>query len=117
MKFILHKTSERYGSVKPCEEAIKIKVPYWHIRTCSEEEYDRRFSKIEKGLWRSYGSEHEITADGYIIRKEDDSEVWGISINSLNELVDFVKKYGDIVLSFPEEHRTMEIEIYDTYRE
>jgi len=40
---------------------------------------------------------------------------WSIEIQNLKDLIKFVKKYGDLVLSCNKEG--LEIEIYDTWRE
>ena len=116
MKFIIERTSS-WSEEKPCEEAEKMTVPYWHTRTCDEKEFNRKFSDRE-GLWRSKGKNHKITKDGYITRQEEDKEVWGIEIKSLEELLNFQKKYGSLIL---QEHfydnDTFSLEIYDDYRE
>jgi predicted RNA-binding protein associated with RNAse of E/G family len=45
---------------------------------------------------------------------KDHYHKWYIDINSLDELIKFVDKYGDIVVSTENDPY---IEIYDTYRE
>lgn len=115
MNFILRRTSEWYG--QPCKEAIMIKFQSWHTRTCTEKEYNERFSGKEGGLWRSKGKNHAITKEGYITRQEEDIEKWGIEIKTLEELLDFVNKYGKIVVAFDNNYQNLKIEIYDNYRE
>ncbi len=96
---------------KPCKEAFKHEVPNWHIRTCSEEEYNKRFAKGEGGLWREKGTDHQITDEGYVKRQEGMESCWGIKINSLDQLIKLSKKYGELIFD------ESEIEIYDDYRE
>lgn len=117
MKFIVRRTSV-WGDDKPCEEVVRMKVPYWQTRTCSEEEFDRRFSARE-GLWRSKGKNHQITEEGYITRQEEDREVWGVNIKTLKELMDFIDKHGSIVIEdeSSSDCSLKNIEIYDDYRE
>lgn len=43
---------------------------------------------------------------------------WYVDINSLQELLDFAEKYGDIIIGTSYEYgKTPMIEIYDDYRE
>ncbi|MEN6296989.1 MAG: hypothetical protein ABFC92_03460 [Rectinema sp.] len=56
--------------------------------------------------------------------KEEDVKLWGesteawvIEISSLEELLDFVNKYGDLIISTGATEPTFKIEIYDDYRE
>ena len=116
MKYIIKRTSG-YGEEKPCEEAFKHPHEKWYTRTCTEDEFNARFSSRE-GLWRDKGTNHSITEKGYVTRQEPDTEEWTIEINSLKELNDFASKYGELVIS-PEAYssKSPEIEIYDDYRE
>lgn len=43
--------------------------------------------------------------------------VWFIEINTIEELTNFVDKYGDIVIADSNLGEYKEIEIYDTWRE
>ena len=104
-----------HGEEKPCDEAFGYPHERWHIRACSEEEYNRLFSEQE-GLWRSKGKNHGITEKGRIIRQEEDIVDWTVEINSLDELNAFAEKYGELVISI-EPHGSPWIEIYDDYRE
>ena len=50
------------------------------------------------------------------IYKKDDN--WYIKINTLEELIDFYKQYGDLIISENwDNKKEMQIEIYDDYRE
>lgn len=62
---------------------------------------------------------NRINERGYIQREfPNDSIGWFIEINSLEELMNFKNRYGDIVITNCWENQNItEIEIYDTYRE
>lgn len=45
-------------------------------------------------------------------------DIWRIKINSLEQLINLIKKYGTIIVGpYYENEEEMEIEIYDDYRE
>jgi hypothetical protein len=88
---------------------------------CTEEEFNLRFSARE-GLWKDKGKNHTVTKDGYISRQEAGVEEWGVELDTLEALCDFVNKYNPIVIqsSYSANKKTgmpLEIEIYDDYRE
>ncbi len=119
MKFIVTRTSHCCNyETKPCDEAKEIEIPRYDIRRMTEEEYNRKFGK-EYGLWRSEGTNHTTINRGKWIKRQLGIEkVWYIEIKSLEELMSFQDKYGDLVLTrvcFNDEYK--EIEIYDSYRE
>jgi hypothetical protein len=115
MEFIVTRTSEY--DLKPCTIAFKSRKEYWHTRTCTEEEFNKRFSECE-GLWRSKGKNHTITKDGYITRQEESMECWKVKISSLKELKKFVNQYGTIIIGIDSHNEKLyTIEIYDDYRE
>jgi hypothetical protein len=95
----------------PCEGAFPSTAPKWHTIPCSEEEYNKRYSKGAGGLWREKGTNHSVTLEGHIRRQEGVREIWAIEISSLEQLVSFISKYGEIVMD------DGCIEIYDSYRE
>ncbi len=118
MLYTIKRTSIYDDKVSPCEKAFKAKHEYWHTRTCTEDEFNKRFSDRE-GMWRSKGKNHSTLNDGqYITRQEKDAELWSIEINSIEELMAFVAHNGEIIIK-PEGYNTKspEIEIYDDYRE
>ena len=115
MEFIITRTSMLYA--KPCDNAYEAKHPDYHIRTCTEEQFNERFSSRE-GLWRSKGKDHCITEEGFIERREKDKKCWTIKIESMEELESLSKNYGPLVVdmnTYKDESPT--IEIYDDYRE
>jgi len=112
MKFEISRTSA--CDEKPCQEAHMISVPRWQTRTCTEEEFNERFSYNE-GLWRSKGRKHKTVNDGkWISRREKNERAWGIEIGSLAEILTLSEKYGDLIFIGGD---MPEIEIYDDHRE
>jgi hypothetical protein len=116
MDFIISKTSDYYHEEPTCEGAIKKPFPVFHVRTCNEEEFNKKFAPRE-GLWKSKGFNHTTTEEGYIKRQEEDKEQWCISINSLDELMAFYEQHGQLIIKSNYLSGTPEIEIYNDYRE
>lgn len=120
MRFAVTRTSVYGDDEPPCAEAVKGTLPYWDCRTCkSFEEFER--SQGHNFLER--GSEHQVVygprggAQG-IKRRTDDRTAWFIDIDSLEALMAFRDKYGDLILTgaFGNEEQPC-VEIYDEYRE
>jgi hypothetical protein len=113
MKFRITRTSV-YDNVKPCEKAVEGTHLYTHTRTCTEEEFNKRFAHRE-GLWRSEGINHRVDSRGYI-QREDEREGFLIEINSLEELLELITEV-DCPVVISKDNPMPEIEIYDDYRE
>lgn len=105
MRYQVRRTSA-YNE-KPCSEAFTATVDVWDTKTISEERFDAQ----SKNSWRSRGTDHKVEENGYISRKIGTEEVWMIVINTLEELQEFIKKYGKVVVNEDG------IEIYDGWRE
>jgi len=114
MNFIISKTSQ-WNDEKPVKSAKKITVGYWHERTCTEEFFNERFGKNE-GLWKSKGVKHQKTHNGEWIKRLQEETKWTIEINTLEELIKFCKKHGNIIVD-SDDCDIPSIEIYDDYRE
>jgi len=116
MKFHIKRTSS-WGDKKPVPNAVMGDALHVHCRTCSEQEFNEKFSNRE-GMWRSKGKNHRVNSDGHIERDEDASG-WFIEINSLDGLLALSAKEGELVVCSEghdvKDHPT--IEIYDDYRE
>ena len=90
-------------------------APVFDERACTEDYFNSNLAKYyHGGLWREEGNEHQILPNGHIRRRLADREVWVVEIETLDDLVEFSKKYGELVLNFKD---CLEIEIYDDYRE
>lgn len=116
MEFKVTRTSMYEG--KPCKEAVKKRYTRVETRMFKNfEEFDRRFSNLE-GKWLSKGVNHCVKR-GYIQREfPNECEGWFINIDTLEELLAFQKKYGNIILTTDWRNpNVLELEIYDDYRE
>ena len=120
MKFVIWRTSGIYVDNiknKPCGEAKLSLVESWNTRTCDEKTFNENFSERE-GLWRSKGRNHSIDKNGYITRQMEDYEEWTVEFATLEELIAFSNKYGELVVQASwYESKYGSIEIYDDYRE
>lgn len=116
MKFVVSRTTIGCYE-RPCDEAILSTIP--HVQTLtleSPEEFDLKHPMA--GGWFNRGTNHRVNKNGYITRDIGTIDVWTIEINSVDELMDFYHKHGELVItdcwanpSYPE------IEIYDGRRE
>jgi hypothetical protein len=103
----------------PCEEAVRTWAPVWDVRTSrSPEEHDALMAERwhePPPPWLSVGTEHCVMDRG-IARRMRDREAWVIDLRTLDALLDFVGRYGDVVID--RRFRSLpRIEIYDDYRE
>lgn len=119
MKFIITRTSDYGDDNSPCEEAKRSQVVKVETRTLrTPEEFDKKFAARE-GTWLSIGTNHRIGRDGYICRDREMMNVWTIEVNSIEELIELSRKYGEIIVAdhywSNDEYPTLEI--YDAYRE
>ena len=116
MLFTISRTSG--WDKKPCDEAFEKDISYIHVRTFgSFEEFDERFGTLE-GKWLSKGRDHCVNEDGHIQRVEEREGKFVIELNSLEDLMAFYKKHGNIVLEDSSyKDVAAHIEIYDDYRE
>ena len=111
MKFLIERTST-YDE-QPCSEAMR--EPCVRI----DERVVAKPDKLPGGrkAWFAEGRNHRVE-HGHIMRDFDD-EAWFVEISDLPALMEFVEKYGAVILGAtswwmgPYPH----IEIYDDYRE
>ena len=119
MKFLISRSS-MFINKKPCEEAKKEMYDKIEIRALSSfEEFDTKFGDIE-GKWLSKGIKHRVREEDGFIERTIPNGVKGyfLEINTLDELINFRNKYGDIIITKNYLNKDIpEIEIYDTYRE
>lgn len=117
MLFQVTRTSIWDKKKKPYNKCIPISLTHIDRRTFrTPEEYDERCGQY--GKWFDVGSNHRIE-NGRIVRDLNIESVWGIEINSLEELMAFKKEVDEelvIGISYMDE-KTPSIEIYDDYRE
>lgn len=120
MEFLITKTSNYWdldgNMIAPHPDAYQKKYDRIEGRTCTEDYFDRHFGERE-GLWRSKGVDHMTTENGKHIQRRHiaDNDGWFIKMKNLQDLIDFVKENGSIVLQ--ESGNFLEMEIYNGYRE
>lgn len=118
MKFTVRRASEWNDNNAPCEEAKRDSIVKVEVRTLrSPEAFDEKYAYRE-GKWLSVGTNHRINKDGYIERDNGMVDVWSVEINTLDELIEFCNKYGDIVIEDGWQNKAYKhILIYDDYIE
>jgi hypothetical protein len=117
MLFQVTRTSIWDYNKKPYDKCIPIELTQVDRRTFrTPEEHDERCG--QHGKWLDVGSNHRIE-NGRIVRDLDPVNVWGVEINSLEELMAFKKEVDEeLVISISHiDQKTLSIEIYDDYRE
>lgn len=108
MKYIITRTS-RYGE-KPIDECVAMQV----------HKFDYRLLRIKENQnnWNNFcdvNTDIQIVDGHYRGTRIQATDVWVAEVNDLHE---FVKTYGAIILGEPENKEGLwEIEIYDYYRE
>lgn len=113
MIFVVSRTSH-YGDRQPCEEAYKSKLKDVDMRSVDSPE---KLKCMNKDEWFSSGTNHRVI-NGHIARDLGEVDEWFVEFNSLEDLVAFKRKYGEIILTTScTDCNHIEIEIYDTYRE
>lgn len=128
MKFIISRTSIWDDNKQPCKEAIKEKYIYNdQLDPKYLSNYPEHTRKYIKEEWYKNGFNHREESE--IFKREIEKEDWFIEINSIDELIIFIKKYGNLVISNKDKNsnykydtdkynnENYEIEIYDNYRE
>ena len=103
----------------PYEKCIPIKLTRVETRTLkTPEEFDAKFSKVE-GKWLEVGSNHRVDKQGFITRDREERDTYGIEINSLEELMDFMDEVNESIVLRESwiDSKTPCLEIYDDYRE
>ncbi len=118
MKFIVRRASVWNDDESPCEEAKRDSIVRVETRTFhSPEEFDEKFANRE-GKWLSVGANHRVDENGWITRDNGMTNVWSVEINTLDKLIEFCDKYGDVVIGDCLRNRAYkDILIYDDYIE
>lgn len=111
-------TTSMWNYDKPYEKCFSISLINTEVRKFkSFEAYDNACGI--KGKWLSRGKNHRITEEGYIARDFKTEGLWGIELNSLEDLLNFEKEVGEEIIlttSFIDD-KTPCLEIYNDYRE
>lgn len=109
MKFIIKRISAY--KEKPCDRAVKAERFVTEKRSCTEEYFDKEFSEWQ-GKWRSKGKNHTVDEKGWI-QREIEEECFIIELNTLEELVDFVKEIDEEVIIWTDRNGLCFLEIND----
>lgn len=107
-----------WNNDKPYDKCIPIKLARTEVKKFkSFEAYDN--ASGVQGKWLSVGKNHRVTEEGYIARDFEFEGLWGVELNSLEDLLNFKEEVGeDIILSTSvTDDKTPCLEIYDDYRE
>ena len=110
MKFIISRTSIWRDEEKPCDEA----------RLESHRSIDCRTTDNPadlEGSWFKYGENHRV--ENGRAKRDLICNEWLIEVDTLEELIELVLKYGDVIIKMKckNSDKDFEIEIYDDYRE
>lgn len=107
-----------WNNEKPYDKCIPIKLNRTEVKNFkSFEAYDN--ASGVQGKWLSVGKNHRVTEEGYIARDFEFEGLWGVELNSLEDLLNFKEKVGeDIILSTSvTDNKTPCLIIYDDYIE
>lgn len=110
--FICRRTSGGWKD-KPCEEAYEKPVVSIDIRTVDDPAKVKAYIGEPTDWWYSTGTNHRVE-HGQIVRDMGEEIVWVVDIDNI---LDFIKKYGECVISYYIHYNMFQIEIYDDYRE
>lgn len=117
MLFQITRTS-MWDDKKPYDECVPITLTMVDRRVFrTPEEHDKALAK-HGGKWLEVGTNHRLE-NGRIVRDLGTKDVWGIEINSIEELMSFKQKVNSALVigtSYTDGSTPM-IEIYDDYRE
>lgn len=116
MKFIVERTS-RMDEEKPCKEAYKEALTHIDIRTVktlAEAQKERWYKR-----WFDNGINHRAEDGCVVCDAKEKRSVWVIKIDTLEQLIAFLEKYGELSISDDSRYKEIPcyIEIYDAYRE
>jgi len=123
MTFVVTRTSGWNDEVPPCDEAY-MKKSTWRLDVRTVNTPEKLNHKVTMENWYLVGTDHKVNSDNHIERKiEAERTFWFVDIADLSELIQFQQKYGEIIITEPwtitdiTPPGTLEIEIYDDYRE
>ena len=113
MTFLVSRTSKRYEE-KPCDDAEPTTVTL-----IDERPVDNPLKLPNFGLgWYADPCYCNHRVENGHIRRDYKVNAWKLEINTLEELLEFFRKHGDLILTecgFDEIE--IELEIYDDFRE
>lgn len=115
MKFVVSRASAWSDDTCPCEGAERVVVNKTDIRTIPSGVNINEFYSCVN--WYKRGTNHRVLDDGRVARDIQEN-LWVIKISHLKNLIEFIDKYGQVVVShYPDTKDLPEIMIYDDYIE
>jgi len=115
MRFLVERTSEwNDESHPPCPEATLRDYIYIDERTKDDPAKIHVFERNPQ-KWYAEGQNHRVEA-GHI-KRDFLKTAWFVDIESLEELLDFVARYGKLIVAEANFADELYLEIYDAYRE
>jgi len=117
MEYIVERASEWNEEIKPCEECRQTTI------TCIDERTTDDPSKIpayksNPNIWYEQQGYFNHRVENGHIKRDYLKKVWVVEINSLEQLHEFVNKYGAIVFGDYYANKNLKrILIYDDYIE
>lgn len=119
MKFLISRASEWNDTTQPCKEAVFERCLRRDERIVSTPE-ELNF-KSDRDNWYKEGFDHGVV-DGHIVRYFE-TERWFIELNTIEEMMEFHKKYGTYIVEESwdicdlDKNKFMSLKIYDYYIE
>ncbi len=114
MKCNITRTSLWDEYVAPCEEAFLSTYTRRDVRNVDSPE--KLSGSRSESQWKEFGTNHRVE-NGCIVRDYENEKCWCVEITTLEALLEFSNKYGDLVIDKNHRGYMPEIEIYDSYRE
>ena len=113
MEFITNRTSNWDG--QPCEEAKRKTVIAVDERTVNDPKHLKCMSADE---WYTDPKYFNHRVENRHIKRDYKTKEWVVEINTLEELLKFINKYGQVIIGSWYKYKNLpSIEIYDDYRE
>ena len=110
--YIVSRTScPSNASDKPCDEAFQVQIKDVDCRYTDDPRKVLAYNDPKCDWWYKEGKNHRVE-DGMIKRDFGTQTVWAVQIEQLADLMKFIEKYGDCVLSVLADG-FWKIEIYD----
>jgi len=117
MKILVTRTSLFFDEDKPCNEVVHCTYINVDERTVNHPDKCYPKNRFTSDWYNDPRFTNHRVENGHI-KRDCIKEGWCIQINSMDELVVFIKKYGHCVLSIMDGNPDMiALEIYDDYRE
>ena len=117
MKFHVSRTSQWDHEEPPCAEAFRDTYTRIDTRTTDDPAKITAHRKKSTAWWYNNGTNHRVE-NGQIKRDFPGESQWAIELSDLDALIAFMHRYGSLVIETHWDNPgTVELEIYDNYRE